>query len=73
MINWDAPCQALNCEHLYYVYGCEAECALKKICDKLEKYRSAYYALQSKTCDGCRNTCFCHMCSRNYEDMYKAQ
>lgn len=71
MINWDAPCKALNCENLYYVYGCEPECALKKICDKLDEYRRVHDDLHhAQTCGGCKNVDNCLICSRNYRDLY---
>jgi hypothetical protein len=71
MITWDAPCKALNCEHLYYVYGCEPECALKKTCDKLDEYRNTHDKLhKAMTCAGCKNDNYCSICSRNYRDLY---
>ena len=71
MISWDAPCKALNCEHLYYVYGCEPECALKKTCDKLDEYRRTHDDLHhAQTCGGCKNVGNCLICSRNYRDLY---
>lgn len=74
MINWDAPCRELNCEHLYYVYGCEPNCALKCSCDKIKEYEEARDELHRKErCYGCdcyETGALCHICSRNYSDMY---
>ena len=71
MINWDAPCKTLNCEHLYYVYGCEPNCALKNRCDRIKEYKNAHDKLHREmSCLGCKNVDNCHNCSRNYSDMY---
>lgn len=73
MIDWDAPCKALNCEHLYYVYGCEANCALKCACDKIKEYANIRDKLErAMSCCGCKNVGKCNICSRNYSDMYSA-
>ena len=75
MINWDAPCKTINCEHLYYVYGCEPECALKKSCDRIDDYLATHDAMyRTEHCGGCKgyeSNDLCHICSRNYRDMYR--
>lgn len=76
MMNWNTVCNALNCEHIYYVYGCEANCALNKKCDKMEEYLNKHDELTRRelcgTCKGYQSIDLCHICSRNYRDMYRA-
>ena len=71
MISWDAPCNKINCEHLYYAYGCEPNCAYYSICDRIKEYADARNELLRKErCGSCKNTHLCDLCSRNYRDLY---
>lgn len=75
MISWDAPCKQLDCEHLYYVYGCEPVCALKDKCDKKDLYNYASMNLERlNKCGGCigyKSRDLCYRCSRSYADLYR--